>query len=155
MLRPSQSALEFSYWFENRINDFLVSNRPASSLNPAFDPLAQLSVDGVLRVIWALGIKKSSKDMPGAGTAKKALSIGEMEACLDRAIHRMAEVISHQSIEAIRPTFLLSALETMVEDGLSEFDRQFSSQLILVGKQRENPKASLLHLNPHSQIKLF
>lgn len=148
-------AHSFASWFSRR----LVTDSSAFAENisghQAFALLDELSTDGAMRLLWAIGANATAQHVMTAGKARQALTIAMAKQCIVRGIERLLEIHLHQNWAEYRPTFVSSALHALVADGLYEADRSIAAQFITLGKRRENPKASLLNLNPLSQIKLF
>jgi len=145
----------FAIWFSRRLpadNEIFAKNL---SNYQSLALLDELSTDGAMRLLWAIGVHSTAQDLLTAGKARQALMTAMAQQCIVRGIKRLSEIYLHQNWTELRPTFVSSALHALAIDGLWEADRSIAAQFLTLGKLRENPKASLLHLNPLSQIKLF
>lgn len=154
-VQAHEHAYRFANWFCRRLPMDKGAGDGSLSENRVFALLDELSTDGVMRFLWAIGINKTAQDAIGAGKAGQALTTLMAEQCVVRGIERFSQIYFHQNWTDFRPTFVSSALHALVVDGLSEADRAIAAQFITLGKQRENSKASVLHLNPLSQMRLF
>lgn len=155
VVQAHEHAYRFANWFSRRLLTDKGAGEECLSGNRVLALLDELSTDGAMRILWAIGINKTAQDAIGAGKAGQALVTFMAEQCVVRGIERFSQIYFHQNWEDFRPTFVATALHALVVDGLSEADRSIAAQFITLGKQRENPKASMRYLNPLSQIKLF
>ncbi|WP_268237250.1 TniQ family protein [Undibacterium terreum] len=151
----SNACIAYSQWMALRLVDVSNSRSAIISESPVLSLFSDMSVDGASRIIWATGINASALETIAAGKSKKDLSTLQASRCVERSIQRLHEIQKTQNFANIRPAFVSSSLLSILEDGLCDSDIRFARGLLLEGKLRENPKASLLHLNPLSQIKLF
>lgn len=155
VVRAHDYALCFAIWFGHRLPAQNETSSEYFQENPALALLDELSTDGAMRFLWAIGIKATAQDAIGAGKARKSLPTAMAEQCIVRGVERFSEICFQKNWVVLRPTFVSSALYALVIDGLCDADRSMAAQIIKLGKQRENPKASVLHLNPMSQMTLF
>lgn len=155
VVRAHEHARRFAIWLSRRLS---VNNETFSEDFSGCQALAlldELSTDGAMRFLWAIGINATAQDVAKAGKARQAPTTAMAEQCIVRGIERFLAIYRRQNWTELRPTFVSSALRTLVIDGVCEADRSIAAQFLTLGKLRENPKASLLHLSPLSQIKLF
>ncbi|MFZ6845846.1 TniQ family protein [Undibacterium sp. RuTC16W] len=153
--RSSEESIAFSGWLQQRISQSAVWRENSSHFEPVLSMLDPLSIDSALRIVWATGIKKFPDDRIDVGTGSKALSIHRADECVGRSFSRLKEALVYQNIGEIRSLFSESILRSLIDETDHVTDQVLISQLLLLGKRRENPKASLLHLNPLSQMRLF
>lgn len=154
-MRAHENALCFANWFGDRLRTKTAASNESFQANPVLELLDPLSTDGAMRLLWAIGIKASVQEAIGAGKTLKALPTSVAAQCVTRGIGRLFEIYLRQNLAELRPAFVLNALHAIVDDGLSNADRLIAAQLITCDKKRANSMASLLHLHPLSQIKLF
>jgi len=117
--------------------------------------LDDLSLDGLFRITWATGLKKSAAELITIGSTKKALTISQAEQYASRSASRLRDFLLTDHHKELRTAFFSSTLLQMMEDGLTDADRFLAAQLLTHGKRWQNSQASLLHQNPLAQMKLF
>lgn len=154
-LEINEETAVFAAWLQERICPDCEWLLDAGNYRQVLSLLDNLSTDGALRVIWATGIKKCPEDQVDVGTGAKALSTRRAVRCIERSLSRLEEILTRQNIGNIRPLFSETNLRSLLDETECTADQALISQLLLQGKQRENPKSSLLHLNPLSQMRLF
>lgn len=99
----------------------------------ALDPaLSSLSLDTLMRVIWACGIKPSSSDHISTGISREILSTEKATLCCRRGYERLLQILnqSDDPTENIR-TLHLSALHALKKEAASTCDNNFMEMLLL------------------------
>ncbi len=154
-LGASSACIAYSQWMALRLVDLSDLRNAIVSEDPVLSLFSDISVDGASRIIWSTGVNACAGEPIAVGKSKRDLSTLLASQCVERSIQRLHEIQETQNFSNIRPAFVISGLRSILEDGLCDGDMRLARGLLLEGKLRENPKASLLQLNPLSQMKLF
>lgn len=103
--------------------------QPVNALDPA---LSSLSLDTIMRLIWACGIRPSSSDHISTGISREILSTEKATSCCRRGYERLLQIFNQPDVSAenIR-TLHLSALHALKKEAISTFDNKFMETLLL------------------------
>jgi hypothetical protein len=153
-ISASDNELIFSEWLGLRILEGDLNQSKIISTNPAINLLAELSIDGAMRILRAIGLKESQFGEIESGISRKILSTAQASICVNRALQRLADIQLHQYLPEVQSLFIKSALHEIIDDGISEADKSFASQLLCHSK-RSQRNACLRNLDPLSQLNLF
>lgn len=125
----------------------------AGDLEEFFDGL---SVDGALRVLWALGVKRSEHDNVDPGRTHGPIQTAEVEALVLRACARLRQILSDStSAQEAALAVHVNALVSLAARGLTDQDRRTAAQLVAALGFRSWKNARLRDRSPHAQLELF
>ncbi|MFZ6755215.1 hypothetical protein ACO0KY_17770 [Undibacterium sp. Dicai25W] len=135
-----------------------VENIYYDKINSDYAPLKifrRLSLDGMLRIIFATGFRENKEHQLRAGKAKKILSVDEASACVERSLHRLKLSEMTNNLPMIRKEFLISGLELLVNEFQHINDARLAMSLLDICRNRNSHQASFTNFNPRSQLQLF
>lgn len=143
-------------WLANRMGLPAVGSEgsvDARDLDEFFDAL---SVDGAMRVLWALGVKRSEHDNVDPGRTHGPIQTVEADALVVRACLRLRQILSDStSARAVALSVHVNALVSLAMRGLTDQDRRTAAQLVTALGFRSWKSARLRDRSPHAQLELF
>jgi hypothetical protein len=153
--RASPQSIQISQWLQHILG--VQQNAPSLAL-PADSPLqtmTHLSLDGVMRILWATGIRLNTCDVLSPGYSGRFLSTLAASACVERSLQRLTRFSSPLEAKQARKSFVLKALVDLSDDAVLDNDRIFARTILTIGKRNRCGKASIERLNPLAQMSLF
>lgn len=144
---------DISEWLSNRF--YGISSYAINNSYPVLKSFEQLSLDGILRIFWATGIRATESEHVKAGESRRILSIDAAGACIQRSVARLKSIGQPNALKVMRKVFLLSGLFNLLDDFQKCEDADFALRLLSLERNPRSQKASFLNGNPQSQLQLF
>lgn len=144
---PDQAT---SLWICRRLG---LVRRAVASSTAEHDVLTALSVDGLMRAVWGLGVKRDVDDLIPTGHVRRPFPVHELNEVSTRGRTRLDALLEGEPLTspvAHAPLFL-----AMARDGHTLSDRLLAAQILQRARARSWTSSRLRDGHPGSQLSLF